>query len=72
MALHSGCVRGPLFFQAPDADVGNDRSGGCQLWIHKDEDPTPPWAPNRKRKHERREERENRTAGGEGKSHGGG
>ena len=30
MALHSGCVRGPLFFQVPDADVGHDRSGGCQ------------------------------------------
>ena len=33
------------------------------IWIHKDEDPTPLLAPNRKRKRDRREERENRTAG---------
>ena len=65
MALHSGWVPGPLFFQVPEADVGHDRSGGCQpnLGSQRDEGPTPPLPPNRKRKRDRREERENRKAG---------
>ena len=33
------------------------------IWIHKDEGPTPLLPPNRKRKRDRREERDNRTAG---------